>query len=173
MPPAEGEDPRRHPARTAALTGLVGGAGGGRRAFVDATGTSVALPAAIRRVVATDDGVGALLLGLGAPVVGCAGTLDGVEPVGAARGPDPKAVAALRPDVIVAGAVDRVHDLRDGRLVEVLRRVAPVVAVDVERPAAAMADLRALLASVVVERRAPEPEPERPPGPPVTRPQLW
>ena len=47
------------------LAGLVGSGGGGRRAFIDATGTPVALPATLRRVVATDDGVGALLLGLG------------------------------------------------------------------------------------------------------------
>jgi ABC-type Fe3+-hydroxamate transport system substrate-binding protein len=173
MAPTAAENPRRHPARTAALTGLMGDVGGGRRAFVDATGTSVALPAAIRSFVATDDAVGALLLRLGAPMVGCAGTLDGVESVGAPRGPDPEAVAALRPDVIVAGAVDRAHDLDDVGLVEVLRRVAPVVAVDVGRPAAALADLRALLGSVVVERRAARPLPDGPTGPPVTRPQLW
>jgi ABC-type Fe3+-hydroxamate transport system substrate-binding protein len=168
------DDPRRHPARTAALTGLVGaGGGGGRRAFVDATGTPVALPAAIRRLVATDDDVGGMLLGLGAPVVGCAGTLDGAEPVGPPRGPDPEAVAALRPDVIVTGATERSHDLTDARSVEALRRIAPVVAVDVARPAAAIADLRALLGSVVVERPAARSRPERPVGPPVTRPQLW
>jgi ABC-type Fe3+-hydroxamate transport system substrate-binding protein len=173
MAPTGGENPRRHPARTAALTNLVGVVGGGRRAFVDATDTAVALPAAIRRLVATGDDVGALLLGLGAPLVGCAGTLDDVELVGASRAPDPDAVAALRPDVIVAGAVDRAHDLADVRLVEALRRVAPVVAVDVGRPAAALSDLRALLGPVVVERPAAKPLPDRPTGPPVTRPQLW
>lgn len=173
MPPNTAEDPRRQPARTVALTGLLGNAGGGRRTFVDATGTPVALPAALRRLVATAEDVGALLLGMGAPLVGCAGTLDGVEPVGAARAPDPRAVAALRPDVIVAGAVDRVHDLADARLLEALRRVAPVVAVDLGRPAAASADLRALLGPVAVERRAPAPIVDRPPGPPVTRPKLW
>lgn len=173
MAPTAAENPRRDPARTVALTGLIGDVGGGRRAFVDSTGASVVLPAGIRRLVATDDEVGALLLGLGAPMVGCAGALDGVEPVGASRGPDPAAVAALRPDVIVAGAVDRVHDLTDARLVDALRRVAPVVAVDTGRPAAAAADLRALLAAVVVERPAATPVPDRPPGPPVTRPQLW
>ena len=90
-------------------------------------------------------------------------------------------MAALNPDVIVAGAVDRAHDLADARLVEALRRVAPVVAVHSDRPAAARADLRALLATVPVER--PEPPPRRrpdrppvrplPPGPPTTRPELW
>jgi ABC-type Fe3+-hydroxamate transport system substrate-binding protein len=186
VPPTAAENPRHHPARTAALTGLISNAGGGRRAFVDATGTPVALPAAIRRVVATDDEVGALLLGLGAPMVGCAGTLDdieadGIQAVGAARAPDPQAVAALRPDVIVTGAVDRLHDLTDVRLVEALRQVAPVVAVDVNRPAVATADLRALLGPVIGERppaetvpdRPPAPPVKRPPGPPVTRPQLW
>lgn len=107
------DDPRRHPARTTALTGLIGEVGGGRRAFVDATGASVVVPPTIRRVVATDDRVGALL------------------------------------------------------------RVAPVVAVHSDRPAAATADLRALLASVVVQPPAPETVPERPVGPPTTRPQLW
>jgi ABC-type Fe3+-hydroxamate transport system substrate-binding protein len=186
VPPTAAENPRHHPARTAALTGLISNAGGGRRAFVDATGTPVALPAAIRRVVATDDEVGALLLGLGAPMVGCAGTLDdieadGIQAVGAARAPDPQAVAALRPDVIVTGAVDRLHDLTDVRLVEALRQVAPVVAVDVGRLAVATADLRALLGPVIGERPPAEPVPDRPPappvkrppGPPVTRPQLW
>jgi len=149
MPPAAAEDPRNNPARTAALTGLIGSARGGRRAFVDATGTPVALPAVIRRMVATDDEVGALLLELGAPMVGCAGTFDDVDPVGPPRRPDLEAVAALRPDVIVTGVVDRVHDLADAALVEALRRVAPVVAVDAGRAAAATADLRALLGAAV------------------------
>lgn len=168
------ENPRQQPARTAALTGLIGSMGGGRRAFIDATGSPVTLPPAIRRIVATDGEVGALLVGLGAPVVGCAGILDDVEPVGQPRAPDPVAVAALRPDVIVTGAVDRVHDLADERLVEALRQVAPIVAVDAGRPAAATADLRALLGRAIVRhRRESEPIPDRPPGPPVTRPRLW
>ncbi len=103
------------------LTGLIG-PGGGRRAFVDATGTPVLPPPVIRRVVATDEQVGELLRVLGAPVVGCAGVAGDV--------------AALQPDLIVAG-VDGAH--------EALRQVAPVVAVDVGRRDAAMADLRALL----------------------------
>jgi hypothetical protein len=133
---------------------------------------SVGLPPAIRRLVATDAAVGALLLDLGASVVGCAGALDGVEQVGAPRAPDPADVAALRPDVIVAGAVDRAHDLTDPRLVGALWRVAPVVAVDMGRPAAAKADLRALIGPVV-ERPAAPPVPDRPPGPPARRPQIW
>jgi ABC-type Fe3+-hydroxamate transport system substrate-binding protein len=136
-----------HLKRNTVLAGLVGGAGGGR-AFVDASGQRVVPPPAIKRVVATDDGVGALLLGLGAPVVGCAGSLDGVGVVGPPRAPDPQAVAALRPDVIVTGAVDGAHDLAGTGLADALRRVAPVVAVDVTRPAAAAADLRALLGPV-------------------------
>lgn len=152
--PTPAGDPRRQPARTGALTGLVSDVGGVRRAFVDATGTPVALPAAIRRLVATDGDIGALLLALGAPLVGCAGTLDGVEPVGAPRAPDPAAVAALRPDVIVTGTVERAHDLVDQRLVEALRSVAPLVAVDAARPSAAAADLRALLGTVRTERPA-------------------
>lgn len=174
MPPNAAEDPRRHPGRTAVLTGLVGNTGG-RRMFVDATGTAVPMPPAVRRLVATDERVGALLLELGAPVVGCAGALDGIEPVGESRGPDPAAVAALRPDVIVIGAVDRVHDLADADLAERLRRVAPVIAVDTGRPAHALADLRALLGS-----GGPPPRPVEqssfdgpPPGPPPARPELW
>jgi ABC-type Fe3+-hydroxamate transport system substrate-binding protein len=153
------------------LAGLVGSGGGGRRAFVDATGTPVALPAAVRRLVATDDEVGALLLGLGVPLIGCAGTLDDIDAVGAPRSPDPRAVAAMRPDVIVTGAVDRVHDLADLRLVEALRRVAPVVAVDVGRPAVAAADLRAMLGPVIGGPPAAEPVSDRRVGAPVARPQ--
>jgi hypothetical protein len=165
-------DPRRNPARTAALTGLISNGGAGR-AFVDATGTSIALPPRIRRLVATDAGVGALLLDLGASIVGCAGALDGVEPVGASRAPDPAAVAVLRPDVIVAGAVDRAYDLAEPRLVAALWRVAPMIAVDTARPAAARADLRALIGPVAVERPAAPPVQDRPPGPPARRPQVW
>jgi ABC-type Fe3+-hydroxamate transport system substrate-binding protein len=172
MRPGAADDPRRTPARTAALTGLIGNAGGGGRAFVDATGLSVALPPRIRRLVATDGAIGALLLDLGAPVVGCGGVLDAVESVGAPRAPDPAAVAALRPDVIVAGVVDRAYDIADARLVEALWRVAPMVAVDMGRPAAAKADLRALIGPVV-ERPAAPPVPDRPPGPPARRPQIW
>jgi hypothetical protein len=111
------------------LTGLIG-PGGGRRAFVDATGTPVVLPPVIRRLVAADEQVGELLRELGAPLVGWAGAVGDV--------------AALRPDVIVAGTVDGTHDH-----VEALRLVAPVVAVDLGRPDVATADLRALLGTVV------------------------
>ena len=82
-------------------------------------------------------------------MVGCAGTIGDIERVGTAREPEPQAIAALRPDLIVTGAVDRLHDLADAELVEVLRRVASVVAVDVDRPDAATADLRALFGPVV------------------------
>ena len=47
-----------------------------RRTFVDATGASVPLPPAVRHLVATDDEVAALLLGLGAVIVGCAGNTE-------------------------------------------------------------------------------------------------
>ena len=96
-----------------------------RRTFVDATGASVPLLRTVRRVVAADDAVAALLLELGATVVGCAGTVEGIESVGPPRTPDPAAVAALRPDAIIVGAVDRVPDLADARLVAALRQIAP------------------------------------------------
>lgn len=156
MPPPE--DPRRNAGRTCALTGLVSEAASLRRTFVDATGTSVPLPPAVRRLVATDDDVAALLLGLGAVLVGCAGNLDGITPVGAPRAPDPAAVVALRPDVIVIGAVDRVPDLADVRLLAALRRVAPVVAVEPSRQAAAAADLRALGSTRDMRRPPPSSE---------------
>jgi ABC-type Fe3+-hydroxamate transport system substrate-binding protein len=152
------------------LGGLVGSGGGGRRAFVDATGVPVALPTAIRRLVATDEGVGGLLLGLGVPMVGCAGTIEDVDVIGASRAPDPQVVAALLPDVIVTGAVDRVHDLVDVGLVEALRMVAPVVAVDVGRPSVAVADLRALLGPAIGGRPATEPVSDRRVGAPMARP---
>jgi ABC-type Fe3+-hydroxamate transport system substrate-binding protein len=165
VPESAAQRPRPDPARSAVLGGLIGN-GGGRRAFVDATGTPVALPPAVGRLVATDDAVGALLIGLGVPLAGCAGSLDGVEVVGAPRTPDPRAVAALRPDVIVTGAVDRVHDLVDLRLVEALRRVAPVVAVDVGHQRVATADLRALLGPAIGGPPATEPVSERRVGAP-------
>jgi hypothetical protein len=139
MPP---DDPRRHPARTAVLAGLVGD-GGGRRVFIDATGTGVALPPVVRRLVGADARAVELLRPLGVSSVG---------------EPDPAAVAAQRPDIIVVSAVDRVLQL-DDRVVAALRAVAPVVAVDAGRPSEAEADLRALLGS------ADYPPPERPPGP--------
>ena len=139
MPP---DDPRRHPARTAVLAGLVGD-GSGRRVFIDATGTGVALPPVVRRLVGADPRAVELLRALG------------VSPVGE---PDPAAVAAQRPDIIVVSAVDRVLQLDDCVVAE-LRAVAPVVAVDAGRPSEAEADLRALLGS------ADYPPPERPPGP--------
>lgn len=126
-----------------------GSAMGGGRAFVDATGTPVPLRGPITQVVATDPDVGALLLELGARVVGCAGELDGVGPVGGDRAPDPGAVAEVRPDAIVTGVVDGgTHDLADPAVLPRLREVAPVVAVDLGRRAASAADLRALLGAV-------------------------
>jgi ABC-type Fe3+-hydroxamate transport system substrate-binding protein len=139
------------------LGGLMGNGGGGRRAFIDATGAPVALPPAIRRVVATDDRVGVMLHELGVPLAGCAGNVDDV--------------AALRPDLIVAGAVDRVHDALDVRLVAALRKLAPVVAVDVGRPAVAAADLRALLGPLIGGPPASEPVSERRVGAPTARPR--
>jgi ABC-type Fe3+-hydroxamate transport system substrate-binding protein len=180
VPPTGGEDPRSQPARTAALTGVISDAGGGgRRAFIDATGASVSLPPSIRRFVATDEVVGGLLSALGGDVVGCAGSLDGVAAVGEQRAPDLRAVAALKPDVIVTGAVERAHDLVDARLVAALRRVAPVIAVDTGRPAAAGADLRALLGrgtaapSTAKPPRPRPPAPNRSPGSPSTTPDLF
>lgn len=142
MPP---DDPRRHPARTAVLAGLVGD-GGGRRVFIDATGTGVALPPVVRRLVGADPGAVELLRALGVNLAGEPGH------------PDPAAVAAQRPHIIVVSAVDRVLQL-DDRVVAALRAVAPVVAVDAGRPSEAVADLRALLGS------ADYPPPERPAEP--------
>jgi len=154
MPPRE--ESVRKPGQTV-VTGLVSEAGGMRRTFVDATGASVPLLRTVRRVVAADDAVAALLLDVGATVVGCAGTVEGIEPVGAPRSPDPSAVAALRPDAIVVGAVDRGYDLADLRLVATLRRTAPVIAVDLARPESAARDLRALLGNGADLRQAPPP----------------
>jgi ABC-type Fe3+-hydroxamate transport system substrate-binding protein len=153
-PPA---DPLRKSGQTSALTGLVSEAGGMRRTFVDATGTSVPSVRAVRRLVAGDEAVAALLLEAGAVVVGCAGTVDGIDPVGPQRAPDPAAVAALRPDAIVVGATDRMPDLVDARLVAALRRIAPVIAVDLGRPTVAARDVRALLGGATDIRQAPPP----------------
>lgn len=125
-----------------------GAAMGGGRAFVDATGTPVPLREPVVRVVATDPRVGELLLELGAQLVGCAGTLDGVDPVGEDRSPDPEAVRALRPDAIVTGTAGGRYDLADPALLGRLRDIAPTVAVDLGRRAASAADLRALLGPV-------------------------
>jgi len=139
-------DDARRPSRPI-LAGLVGGGGGMRRIFVDHVGISVPMPAAVRRLVATDDDVGALVLRLGGALVGCAGSLDGVESVGPARAPDPRAVAALKPDIILAGVADGTHDLVEERLAITLWQVAPIIAVDLGRPSMAEADLRALIGS--------------------------
>ncbi|MDQ4118770.1 MAG: hypothetical protein M3235_17670 [Actinomycetota bacterium] len=125
-----------------------GAAMGGGRAFVDATGSPVPLRGPITTVVATDEEVGALLLELGAPLTGCAGTLDGVDAVGDPRAPDPDAVAAKRPDAIVTGLADGAHDVLDRGVLGRLRQIAPVIAVDPGRRAATSADLRALLGPV-------------------------
>lgn len=143
-------DPRRRATPPAALAGLVSAGGGMRRIYVDAVGMSVPMPASVRRLVATDDEVGALVLRLGGTLTGCAGALDGVESVGPARAPDPRAVAALKPDLILCGVADGVHDLVDERTVVALWRVAPIIAVDLGRPAVAEADLRALLGPAVL-----------------------
>ena len=151
------EESARKPGQTSAVTGLVSEAGGMRRTFVDATGASVPLLRTVRRVVAADDAVAELLLDVGATVVGCAGLVEGIEPVGPPRRPHPAAVAALRPDAIIVGAVDGGYDLMDPRLVATLRQTAPVIAVDLARPDAALPDLRALLGSGADLRQAPPP----------------
>ncbi|MFC4943379.1 hypothetical protein [Pseudonocardia sp. GCM10023141] len=138
------EEPRRRPSPPAALAGLVGG-GGMRRIFVDGLGVSVPMPSSVRRLVVTDDVVGAFLVELGGTLAGCAGTLDGIESVGPARAPDPRLVAALKPDLILSGCADGAHDLADEQLVVALWRIAPVIAVDLGRRVAAAADMRALL----------------------------
>lgn len=119
----------------------------------------------MRRLVATDDEVGALLLSMDAPLVGCAGALGGVVVVGAPRDPDPRAVAALQPDLIVTGAIRGAHDLVDTSVVAALQRVAPIVAVE---RATAAADLRALLGVAVGGGRpATEPVSDRRVGAPT------
>jgi ABC-type Fe3+-hydroxamate transport system substrate-binding protein len=157
------DDARRDAARTAALA-VVTADRGGRRAFVDATGAAVPLPAAVRRVVAAHAAVGALLRELGAPLVGSAGTVPGVAAVG--EPPDPRAVADLRPDVVVSAASGGALDL-PGPLVAALRRTAAVVAVDLSRPEAARADLRALFGATDADRR---PAPDAAPAPVVPPP---
>lgn len=124
-----------------------GGAMGGGRSFVDATGTPVPLRGPIRTVVATDPEVGALLVEIGASVIGCAGRLGEVPGIGDDRRPDAREVAALRPDGIITGMRDGRHDLADPAVVDALRRTAPVIAVDLARAggAVARAELRALL----------------------------
>jgi len=120
---------------------------GGGRSFVDATGTPVPLRSPIRTVVATDPEVGALLVEIGATVIGCAGRFGEVPVIGDARRPDAREVAALRPDGIITGTRDGRHDLAEPAVVDALRRTAPVIAVDLARAggAVARAELRALL----------------------------
>ncbi len=124
-----------------------GGAMGGGRSFVDATGTPVPLRSPIRTVVATDPEVGALLVEIGATVIGCAGRFGEVPVIGDDRRPDAREVAALRPDGIITGTRDGRHDLADPAVLDALRRTAPVIAVDLARAggAVARAELRALL----------------------------
>jgi ABC-type Fe3+-hydroxamate transport system substrate-binding protein len=162
MPPNVGPDPRYREPRAAIIKGLVAEGGGLRRVFVDGAGLSVPMPAAVRRVVATDTVVGALLLEVGAQLVGCAGALDGVETVGPPREPDAAAVAALRPDVIVVSLVDGAIDLADERLAAALVRVAPVVAVDPVTRARTVPDLRALVGRAPAPRTPVQPPPPRP-----------
>ena len=121
------------------------GALGGGRSFVDATGTPVPLRGPIRTVVATDPEVGALLVEIGATVIGCAGVLGEVPGIGDERRPDTREVAALRPDGIITGTRDGRYDLADPAALAALRRTAPVIAVDLARSAVARAELRALL----------------------------
>jgi hypothetical protein len=66
--------------------------------------------------------------------------------------PDPRAVADLRPDVVVAASTGGELDL-PGPLAAALRRTAAVVAVDLARPDAARADLRALFGATDADRR--------------------
>jgi iron complex transport system substrate-binding protein len=131
------------------------------RTFVDGTGASVQVPDRPRRIVATHDyNGGAQLLSLGAPVVGMAvrddGNIepaikkyfdvDGISKVGVVYEPDVEAVAALRPDLIVHEATGGKMLFHSDGIVESLRRIAPVVAVDTFRPVeAVMADVARLL----------------------------
>jgi hypothetical protein len=79
--------------------------------------------------------------------------------------PDPQAVADLRPDIVVAASAGGALDL-PGPLAAALRRTAVVVAVDLARPDAARADLRALFGTTDADRRPvadTEPAPVVPP----------
>lgn len=143
---------------------------GGGRSFVDATGTPVPLRGPLNRLVATDPEVGALLVEMGATVVGCAGALAEVPGVGEDRRPDTREVAALRPDGIITGTRDGRYDLADPAALAALRRTAPVIAVDLARESVARVELRALLGPVG-RRTAPAPAPAAaPPARPVPPP---
>jgi ABC-type Fe3+-hydroxamate transport system substrate-binding protein len=171
--------PRDQPARTGALTGLIG-AGAGGRTFVDHTGIAVALHRPVRRTVAAHPDVASALLAVGATLVGTcdAARLDGPAPdeladLGPAGRPDPDMVAALRPDAIVTAVRGRAYVLAGRDLMAALRRTAPVIGIDPTRTLAAAADLRALIGAVQVERPTPpRPRPTVPPrgAPPVPPP---
>lgn len=128
---------RDRPARAAAVTAVSGS--GGRRAFVDASGTEVPLPARVARVLAADPGIAELLRGQGVVPLG-------EEPDGARHDGTAAALAALAPDVILVRveSTDLADPARVRRLAA-LRRIAPVIAFDLDRPAVTAADLRALL----------------------------
>ncbi|MGE3285373.1 MAG: hypothetical protein AB7J32_04605 [Pseudonocardia sp.] len=184
--PTPAPPPRDQPARTGALTGLIG-AGGGGRTFVDHTGIAVALHRPVRRTVAAHPDVASVLLAIGATLVGTcdAARLDGPVPdgladLGPAGRPDPDLVAALRPDAIVTAVRGRAYVVGGHELMAALRRTAPVIGIDPTRADDAAADLRALVGAVQVDRPTPpRPRPTVPPrgappvAPPPARPELW
>jgi ABC-type Fe3+-hydroxamate transport system substrate-binding protein len=130
---------RDRPARAAAVTAMSGA--GGRRAFVDASGTAVPLPARVQRVLAADPGIAELLRGHGVIPLG-------EEPDGPRHDGTAASLAALGPDVILVRvqSVDPADPARVRRIAA-LRRIAPVIAFDLDRHSDTTADLRALLGS--------------------------
>lgn len=146
----------------------------------------MALHRSVRRVVAAHPDVAAVLLAIGADLVGTcdAGQLDGCPPdvadLGPAGRPDADAVAALRPDAVVTAVRGRAYVVGGHELMAALRRTAPVIGIDPARTQAAAADLRALVGAVSVQSPTPPrprptvaPRGARPVPPPSSGPDLW
>lgn len=114
------------------------------RTLTDHAGRSVTLRGSPRRIVGTSTWVStAPMLWLKAPVVGMPALtegfqadfftkhfdLAGITSIGLESSPDVEQIAALRPDVIVAGAYDGQLNLAQGLELQRLEMIAPVVGV--------------------------------------------
>lgn len=119
------------------------------RTFEDHNGP-VQIPADPQRIVALNDHVLSMpLVELGAPLVGSAGRVDNkgktflrgikdllgvdfhnsdIEYIGNYWEPDIEAIAALKPDLIIAG------EFHEAKLVEQMRKIAPTLIVNTELP---------------------------------------
>ena len=119
------------------------------RNFEDVNGP-VQIPVAPQRIVALNDHVLSMpLVELGAPLVGSAGRVDnegktflrgikdllgvdfhnsGIEYIGNYWEPDIEAIAALNPDLIIAG------EFHEAALLEKMRKIAPTLVVNTELP---------------------------------------